>query len=753
MKYFLLHTFTLFICFNAAAQPYWQQHVDTKLDVSLDDKHHFLHGYEEFDYTNNSPDTLRYIYIHLWANAYMHDHTPFAQQQVENGSKTFSYAKARDRGYIDSLQFVIDGQGVDYHYTEVMPDVARIDLPKPLAPKQRIHVTTPFRVKLPKVFSRLGHTGQAYFISQWFPKPAVYDRKGWHPIPYLDQGEFYSEIGTYDVSITLPKNYIVMATGNCSDLSEYQWLDGLSKQPLPADTLYKKSWPASDATTKTLHFHEDNIHDFAWFADKRWIVRKDTIYNAANRRTITAYAAFLPEHKASWLKATDYLKSTVEHYGKYVGSYPYNTIKAVEGDMEAGGGMEYPTVTIIDREASSSLQSVIVHEAGHNWFYGILATNERDHAWMDEGINTFYEHKTVHALGKETVTAKAGGLNIKVGDDLESIFLYYEGLAAHTDQALEQTSANFTKLNYGGDVYYKTGLMLKWLEQYMGEANFEAGMHEYYDTWKHKHPYPEDLQAIMQKHSDKSLDWFFKGILNSDKPVDYTIKKVHDNNGVTEITVRNHSSLATPVRIDAYKKDSLMASVWSQPYTGDVTLQIPSGDWTKLKVSDDIPDAKKTNSVYRRNGIHKGGLKLGAFLGLNRSEKEKLWLLPALGYNNYDGFQLGLVFHNITMPENRFRFVLAPMYGFKDKQFTGAGSVGYVWHSDGLFKEIMLQADAKSFNYNSTKQNIPDALYARYIKIAPSLTFTFNEHDLRSPVDKKRRFDLVSREKRRTGEE
>jgi hypothetical protein len=727
MKKALILLLTIFIYTSSPAEPYWQQKVDTKLQVKLDDQKHFLYGYEEIDYTNNSPDTLKYIYMHLWPNAYEHDHTAFAEQETQNGSTDFYYSASKDKGYIDSLSFLVDGQKADYHYTEMMPDVSRIDLPKPLPPGAHMHISTPFEVKIPKIFSRLGHTKQAYFISQWFPKPAVYDRKGWHPIPYLDQGEFYSEIGSYDVSITLPGNYIVMATGNCSDKSEMQWLDSLSQLPLPNDTTYLKSWPASDARLKTLHYHEDNVHDFAWFADKRWIVRKDTTTVPETGNIVTAYAAFLPVDKKKWLKGTDYLKATVQYYGKWVGPYPYKTIKAVEGDMHAGGGMEYPTVTIIDRTASSALQTVVVHEAGHNWFYGMLATNERDHAWMDEGINTFYEHKTTEALGKEKITTKAKGIKINVGDDAEDL-LYYEYASIRQDQALDQTSANFTKLNYGGDVYYKTALVLKWLEQYMGEDNFEAGMHEYFNTWKHKHPYPEDLQTIMQKHSDKSLDWFFKDILNSDRRIDYALRGIHHVNGVTEVRVKNKSGINAPVRVDAYQKDSLVASGWSMPFTNETTVEVPTAQYTKLKISDDIPDVKRAN-----NSNH-GGLKLGLIAGLNRSEKERLFIAPALGYNNYDGFQLGLLFHNITIPENRFRFAVAPMYGFKAGQFTGTGSMSYTWYSRGLFSNITLQVDGKSFDYNSTGQNIANPLYARYVKIAPALIFTFNEHNLRSPA-------------------
>jgi hypothetical protein len=743
MKLFSALFLSLLSLSSAIAQPYWQQKVDTRIDVALNDTEHSLTGDITIDYMNNSPDTLKYVYIHLWPNAYKNDRTTYAEQMAENGETDFYYSKGSKRGNIGDLAFTIDGISVEFFSAKNMPDVARIDLPKPLAPGAKMKIATPFKVKIPEVTSRLGHTKQAYFISQWFPKPAVYDKKGWHPIPYLNYGEFYSEVGSYDVNITLPKNYIVMATGNCTDASENAWLDELSKKEFPSDTLYKKSWPKSSAETKTLHFHEDNVHDFAWFADKRWVVRKDTVASPFSNEIVTCYAAFLPESQKQWRRGTEYLRNTIKSYGSNVGAYPYKTIKAIEGDMHAGGGMEYPTVTVIDRDARYALKTVIIHEAGHNWFYGILATNERDHAWMDEGMNTFYEQKTLRNYSQyDTTTNKKDSIgrssnaninvNVKSSASIESI-LYYHETGVHTDQPLEQTSAKFTDLNYGIDVYYKTDLMLRWLEGYMGEESFKAGMQDYYNTWKHKHPYPEDFKACMARHTDKNIDWFFANALTTDNRVDYKIKGV-DNN---EVSVKNKSKFSAPVHVVAYKGDSVLGSVWSQPFEEMTTLQLPDSvqGWTALRISNDIPDGKRQNSIFRRTGLfHRGGIALRPFIGLGYGERYKTYILPSLGYNYYDGFELGLVFHNLTIPENRFRYVLSPMYGFRSGSFIGAGSVGYSWYPENLFKEITLQADAKTFHYNTTTKNVVDPLNARYIKVAPSLTFRFNEHDLRSPV-------------------
>jgi len=729
MKCSILAVFFILWCSELNAQANWQQTVNTIIGVTLDDKNNFLQGYEEMTYINNSPDTLRFIYMHLWPNAYQNDRTPFAKQMDQVGDTRFYYSKTSDRGYIDSLQFVVNGQGVDHNISANAPDIARIDLPEPLLPGKHVKISTPFRVKIPLVFSRLGHSGQAYYISQWFPKPAVYDRKGWHPLSFLEFGEFYSNYGSYDVTITVPKNYVVMATGNCTDAGEVQWLDSLAVLPLPADTQYIKTFPPSSYEMKSIHFHEDKVHDFAWFADKRWVVRKDTVTSPGNGLLVTAYTAFLPQHKKQWAKGTTYLKNTVKYYGKWVGPYAYKTIKAVEGDMHAGGGMEYPTVTIIDKGANSALQTTIIHEGGHNWFYGMLGTNERDHAWMDEGINTFYEQKTSKALAKKDTVVKK-----KSSTDFNEL-LYFEAVATHTDQSIDQTSANYTKLNYGGDVYYKTAMMLHWLEQYMGEADFEAGMHDYYDTWKFNHPYPEDFRAVMQKHTSKSLDWFFDGALNTDKKIDFKITKVHTHDSLADITVRNKSGIAAPVELEINSKEKT-TYVWVSPFEKTTTLQnVDATNWSSIKIADEIPDLKKDNNLFRRYGLfHKFKLSVRPVAGFNTSNSDKLYISPAFGRNDYDGFMAGLVFHDLTYPENRFRFALAPVFGTTSNNLVGAGSVGYMLYPENLFKEILLQADAKSFDYAKTNFNLPKPLYARYTKVAPSISFTFNEHDLLSPV-------------------
>ncbi|MBS1588206.1 MAG: M1 family metallopeptidase [Bacteroidetes bacterium] len=759
MKYYYL-LFLLSISFKNFGQTYWQQKVDTRIDVTLDDRKHMLHGFETFVYTNHSPDTLQFLYIHLWPNAYSNDHTPFAEQQYRNKHTDFYFAKNHDRGFIDSLQFAVNGTDVAYFYGENTPDIARINLPMPLAPGNQITVTTPFRVKIPKVFSRLGHTNQAYYISQWFPKPAVYDRKGWHPLSYLDLGEFYSEFGSYDIYITLPENYVVMATGNLQTEKEEKWLDSLSKLPIRKDTLRKiittkivngqkkhtvtyTDFPESATQMKTIHFTENKVHDFAWFADKRWVFRKDTVLQ--NNHEITTWSAFLPSYEKQWKKSNTYLAQTIKHYGNWLGAYPYQTIKAVQGDMKAGGGMEYPTITIIDKNAGE--QSVIIHEAGHNWFYGMLASNERDHAWMDEGLNTYYEQKTVAALSqtkKDSLSTRTTKRKNEISVSLNMRTILAQLAASGNDQAIAQTAAKFREINYGMDVYYKTAEFMRWLEIYMGKDSFALAMQDYFETWKFKHPYPDDFVAVLQKHTDKDLSWLFKDAFYSDKRFDFSLKNGITKNNFSTVVLSHQLPFALPASIQAYQGDSILKTVSVAPFTGSTVVEIPANNWTKLKLAPEVFDENSVNNTFKRKGIFKRGIpSIKPFFGFTEDRRRKIFLLPAIGFNKYDGFEGGLLIHNLTIPETKLKFAFAPMYGFHSKQFIGAGSVCYVIQpNSSIFKEITVQLDAKTFHNQSllpgfnrdSSVYIPNNTFAQYYKVAPSLLFRFKEPSFTSPI-------------------
>ena len=486
----IFHTFP---SFSQKEKEYFQQKVDFKIDVALNEVNKTLKAFELIDYTNNSPDTLQYIWFHLWPNAYKNDRTALSEQLLQLNRTDLYFSDQEKRGYINQLDFKVNNVTASTMDHPLYIDVVKLNLPAPLAPGQTIQITTPFQVKIPFNFSRGGYIDDTYQITQWFPKPAVYDRNGWHTMPYLDQGEFFSEFGDYDVTITLPKKYKIAATGELRIKNNED--DELAAKEI-------------DNKNRTYHFSQKNVHDFAWFADKNFIVKQDTL-RLPSGRIIQVAAYHSPDKKEIWKKSISFLKKSILTRGMLFGEYPYNTATAVEAKMGFAGGMEYPTITSISpMDDERSLEMVIEHEIGHNWNQGIIATNERDYPWMDEGINSYYDDRYAEIYPGPEITNETGFFKKRLPDDIND-FAYRMAVINKTDQPINTRSQDFSEDNYGTIGYYKAGLWIKKMETYLGRASFDNIMKNYFDKWKFKHPYPLDFQKFINEESDKNVDSLF----------------------------------------------------------------------------------------------------------------------------------------------------------------------------------------------------------------------------------------------------
>ena len=528
MKY-LAFTICLWCCLagSKAQDIYWQQQVNYTITAALNDTDHVVDGFVKIQYTNKSPDTLSFIWFHLWPNAYKNDRTAFSEQQIENGNTDFYFSTPEQKGYINQLDFRIN----DIHTTvEDHPqyiDVVKLILPQPLMPGATILITTPFHLQLPQNFSRGGHIGQSYQLTQWYPKPAVYDRRGWHPMPYLEQGEFYSEFGKYDVFITVPENYVVAATGVLQNEAEKEWLktrasfdwkeQRFRKKIKPGTyKIIRQLFPPSSAATKTLHYSQDNIHDFAWFSDKRFIVQRDTCMLATGS-VAEVYAYYLPAAKDNWNNAVNDIKAALRNYSNAIGPYPYPVVSVVEADDKKYGGMEYPTIAAVSsRVPKQMLAEVIGHEVGHNWLYGILASNERLHPWMDEGMNSYFGS-----------VFRADNKPANIFNDMENLErIAFETItAAKKDQPVETPAPDFSLLNYELSAYYKAGEWMKQLKTSLGAVVFDSAIHRYYKEWQFRHPYPGDFKHIVETVSGKGQDSIFDLLTTKGSLMSATKKK------------------------------------------------------------------------------------------------------------------------------------------------------------------------------------------------------------------------------------
>jgi len=491
---------------------YWQQHVDYTIDVSLNDKNNTLKGYLTLEYTNNSPTQLEFIWFHLWPNAYKNENTAFARQLFREKEDKKRWKNMKDRGYIDSLHFLANGQQLKSEAHPEHIDITKVFFEKPLASGEKITITTPFFVKLPSYISRSGQDNHSYIICQWYPKPAVFDRKGWHEMPYLDQGEFYSEYGNFKVNITVPSSYVVGATGVLQNKEEY---DAYRELGLSNKTGTKKYSPIPGGDSKTLSFTAENIHDFAWFADKNFIIEYDTL-QLASGKIVDVFSYHQPNGNQLWEKSTDYIEDAVRHYSSWIGEYPYPVVAAVEGPKNLmSGGMEYPMITHITSPDANEerLDAVITHEVGHNWFYSILGSNEREHAWMDEGINSYYQFRyEAQKYKANSIFGDDIPAEVKTKSEDEFLALVYSALSRiPMEKPIETHSASFKdKEEYGLVIYIKTAIWMYILELNLGKEKLDNAIQAYFNEWKFKHPYPEDFRASLEKSLNTKLDELYE---------------------------------------------------------------------------------------------------------------------------------------------------------------------------------------------------------------------------------------------------
>jgi Peptidase family M1 domain len=614
MKKILIFSFSFFLLKNIIAQKvYFQQEVNYTINAKLDDRRHKLTADISIEYINNSPDPLSILYFHLWANAFDSKKSAYAKQELRNGKTDFYFANDKQQGGFSDLDFKVDGKKCEVEIEDKNPDIAKLKLEKPLAAGQKITISTPFTLKIPYAFSRIGHIGQQYLMTQWYPKPAVYDAQGWHPMPYLDQGEFYAEFGSYDVSLTLPENYVVGATGVLQTDSEKDFLSKKAKNMERSDipkafgtegVLAEKkeiksendTFPKSSETLKTIRYKAEKVHDFAWFTDKRFLVQKSEVALKSGKKVET-YTFFTPKNSVLWSKSSEYINRAVKFYSDEVGEYPHPQASAVMSDAPFGGGMEYPMITVISGEYDAkSLDIVIAHEVGHNWFQGILASNERDHAWMDEGLNSFYEHrydKQFYPQNDKNTEGPNSWFFKGSGYSLES-FAHDYLIKGRQNQPATLTSDSLTTYNFFIGSYIKPSLALEKIEKMVGTEKVSQMMQAYFRDWQFKHPQPDDFYAYL-KNLDNAEASFKQGL---------------------EGDLIQKSEGSKPVRV-----------------------------------------------------------KFG--LGVDNPNKTNLYWSPLFAANKYDGVMFGLALHNGNLPAKNFEWAIAPLYALNSKTLTGVGDINY----------------------------------------------------------------------------
>jgi hypothetical protein len=674
---------------------YWQQRSDYDIRCTLDIEAKMLSGTERITYTNNSPDTLRRYFIHLYPNAYKS-----ADSELYRDFYPGTWAFLRDlpeekRGWLEIDTLTVGGEPADF---TVSGTLLAGRFPRPLPPGGTVIFDMSFREKIRRRIGRAGYIGDHYDMAQWYPKIVVYDKTGWHEDQFR-LGEFYGEFGTYDVSMTLPDQYVIAATGLPVE-GDPGWTRNKKPEhmesgggghpgghPGGAPVADSGGWAGGrhDAglslSPKTVRFRAVDVHDFAWCADPLFVVEETKIgdYSVRSfyRRWNRAWADSVLSRTVSTMKRLDGL----------VGPYGWPQISIV--DSPTHGGMEYPMLVM----NGSPDMALIVHEVTHMWFYGMLANNERDEAWLDEGPAQYFMF--------DWLAANTGQKDLwnRIGDSV--IELQRSGYA-------EPVATPYQDFESGGRtmVYNKSALFLRALRIMVGDEDFDEILKEYFRTWKFKHVDGEAFLAVCEDVTGLDLDDFFKQWIYSAKSCDYRLDrfKRREEGGLhwADVRIKRKGDMILPITLEFRLADG---SVSEERLDGMPRVTERSFSFESKPRSVSINPRNEILDIYQLDNNSSGRWKL-AIENPWRSEwprASKLIAFAPIGwYNDVDGIKAGIRL-NSSYEDTYDRLILQGLYGVDsetiDFYFNYSDPVGWLGRETTIGLESFYREGRKGVSF------------------------------------------------------
>ncbi len=561
-----------FLFSTSISAQYWQQAVDYTIEVEMDHETAQYNGTQTVVYTNNSPETLKKVFFHLYYNAFQ----PGSEMAVRLKSAAdknrrfkvdLDSLKPEQQGYLRVKNLTQDGVVLSPEESET---ILEVPLAKPLASGESTTFSLNFEGQVPDVIRRAGKNsaeGIAFSMAQWYPKMAEYDYEGWNADPYTGR-EFHGVWGDFDVKITLDKSFTVAASGylqNAEDIGR-----GYSDRKKPKTKKGKITW----------HYVAPNVHDFTWAADPEYI--HDT-YPGPNDVTLHFFYKNNPDIIENWKKLQPITAKLMEYFNEKVGPYPYKQYSVVHG---GDGGMEYAMLTLITGNRKfGSLVGVTAHELAHSWFQHVLATNETKHEWMDEGFTSFISTLAENEILEENQEFPLSGS-----------YRGYLRLATSGIEMPQATNANRYNHNaaYESTAYSKGAVFLGQLGYIIGQDKLFETLQTYYDEWKFKHPRPNDLRVIAERVSGIQLQWYLTDWTQTTNRIDYSLATVDAKGEGTEIRLERKELMPMPLEILVQLKDggvelhyipiSLMRGEKENPYSMEWT-QHPDWAWASKTYS------------------------------------------------------------------------------------------------------------------------------------------------------------------------
>jgi hypothetical protein len=594
---------------------YWQNRADYKIEAAIDDATHRITGNVVISYTNNSPQTLSFVWLQLDQNIYDAASRGIATTAIAGGR--WANANAFDGGYtLQSVKTVLDGQEKDANY-QVLDTRMQIRLPKAIKAKGgTAQFKIAFAFDIPEYGTdRMGRlntkNGWVYQVAQWYPRMCVYDNvNGWNTLPYLGQGEFYLEYGDISYAIDAPASFIVVGSGELLNPKEVLTEEQVKRWNKAATSdktvILRGAAEVTDASTRpagkprlTWKFKCANTRDVAWAASKAFVWDAARINLPQGKKSL-AMSAYPVESAAdtAWNRSTEYVKGCIEFYSNQLYPYTYPAAVNVAG---IALGMEYPGIVFCSsKSVKAGLWGVTSHEFGHNWFPMIVGTNERKFAWMDEGFNTF-----INTLADEKFN------NGEYVHNIYPVPFLTKYIFNDSTEAIMTTPDVINTRNLGSLAYLKPGLGLTILRnEVLGPVRFDSAFRYYITKWAFKHPTPYDFFHCIENYSGETLDWFWRGWYMNSWKLDQAVTGVsYINEDPTKgaiITIVSREKMPMPVTVEiaetngTTKQIKLPVEIWQHGTTWK--FKVPSTSKLKTVTLDPaatLPDVNRANNQWK----------------------------------------------------------------------------------------------------------------------------------------------------------
>jgi len=589
---------------------YWQNSVDYKIDVILNEEKELITGKITIDYTNNSPQELEFVWLHLEQNRF----TETSRGTLTTPIQGNRYNGDMDGGYSISNLKAIAGRRGSPSTKHIINDTRmQVFFNEPIEAKGgTASISMNFEYKIPvKGMDRMGQLkvedGTIFAMAQWYPRMVVFDDiRGWNTEPYLGAGEFYLEYGDFDYNITVPYNHIVVGSGellNPGDVLTSEQQNRLDKASKSDETVYviKPDEVANETVTRpkqsgniTWKFRIENARDVAWASSPAFIWDAAKIDLPSGKKAL-AQSAYPKESDGEdgYGRSTEYSKASIEHYSNKWFEYPYPNAINVAADI---GGMEYPGLNFCGYQSKNkSLWGVTDHEFGHNWFPMIVGSNERLYAWMDEGFNTFINFYSSAAFNDG-----------EFADDLDQTRNYSSWLTSDSREKIATYPDVSSTRNLGMIAYMKPAMGLLMLREYIiGNERFDNAFKAYIERWAYKHPTPGDFFNTLENVSGESLSWFWRTWFYGNGNIDISLDGVYPYQGSYLLVLSNKGEVPMPVKMKVSYADGtdeiveLPVEIWQRGNSWNHLLNTAK-EVIKVEIDPNkiVPDVNGSNDVW-----------------------------------------------------------------------------------------------------------------------------------------------------------